>query len=191
MQKCAVYSAVHRETGHGYVGISVRHAIRWKEHRRAALRGSQLPFHRALRKYGADAFDWQVIAWSSVAGAHALERVAVALGLGHYNLTEGGQGSPGRKHSPAAVEKIRSAARRRQPRTGWNHSPAAKEKMAACRRGKPISDATKALLRAASSGRTHPPEVRARISAALRGRRCSAEHRKNISKARKARIRAD
>ncbi len=186
MQKCALYRVVHRETGRGYVGISVRHAIRWNEHRRAARAGSPLPFHRALRKHGSEAFDWRVIAWSSMAGARQLEQIAVALGLGRYNATSGGQGTVGWKHTAAAKQKMREAALRRPPSRGWHHSAEAKAKMSALRHASgEVSQETRERLRAAGLGRKHSEETKAKIRAAHLGKKRTPEHRANVSKARR------
>ena len=57
-----VYMVRHRESGKTYVGRSVDIANRWGLHRRHTEQGrDRSPFHRALRKYGYDAFDWVVL----------------------------------------------------------------------------------------------------------------------------------
>lgn len=92
--KCALYRVVHVQSGKDYVGISVKPKKRWYEHRRLAKKGQRRQhFHNALAKYGPDAFEWHIVAWCSCfSGAQMLERLARAMGLGHYNKTMGGEG---------------------------------------------------------------------------------------------------
>lgn len=62
MMNCGIYMIRHKESGKTYVGRSVDIKNRWNLHRRdAEMRKNNSPFHRALRKYGFDAFDWKVL----------------------------------------------------------------------------------------------------------------------------------
>lgn len=177
--KCALYRVSHKDTGHDYVGISVRPVKRWQRHRTNANCGSKLYFHSALRKYGHDAFDWKIIAWaSSTEGACHLERMAIHLGMGHYNLTTGGEGGCGAVRSPETRMRM-SLAKRGIKKTPehvakmreFRHTDEAKAKMSATRRGKPQS-----------------PELILKRSMAMKGHVVSAETRAKISAAHKKRI---
>lgn len=119
-RKCALYRVIHKESGKDYVGISVDYKRRWKRHVATSLREPTTYFQLALRKYGPDAFTWNVIAWcSSFAGAQTLERMARHLGMGYYNLTMGGEGILGcsPKHTSEWNERI-SKSNKGKPRPG-------------------------------------------------------------------------
>lgn len=93
LKKCALYRVVHVQSGHDYVGVSTQPKTRWSFHKRQAAAGEGFRFAAALRKYGPEAFIWNVIAWASCfSGALVLEKMARHLGMGYYNLTAGGEG---------------------------------------------------------------------------------------------------
>lgn len=89
----------------GYVGVTNDYKRRWKEHRNDARHGGGYYIANALGKYGIDAFDWKVIAIfrnGKIAGE--MEQIAKKfLGLGYYNLTDGGEGTL--KLSPESLKK--------------------------------------------------------------------------------------
>lgn len=121
-----------------YVGQTTQGmAARWGEHvrhsRRPKCADFQYPISRAIRKYGPDAFEHQVLA---VVGSKAeldnLEKVWIILlrtREGGYNITPGGEGNPGLRHTAEAKEKI-----------------------AVGHRGKPLSAEHRAALSAAGKG---------------------------------------
>lgn len=62
MKICGIYMIRHRESGKAYIGRSVDIHARWHGHRHDAFkRKTGNAIHRALRKYGAEAFDWLVL----------------------------------------------------------------------------------------------------------------------------------
>jgi len=90
------------------------------------------------------------------------------------NLTEGGEGTSGRKYSPETIEKIRLA------RLGKQHSPEAIEKMRLAKLGKP---------NLALKGKPKAPEHVEKMAASKRGKPnpCTPEKAAAISKAKKGR----
>lgn len=90
-RKCYMYRVVLRtDPTRDYVGVSIHPDRRWWEHEyEANKKGSPRRFCKALRKYGADAFDWKVIAiYRNEQIARDVERTAVLyLGMGYYNDT--------------------------------------------------------------------------------------------------------
>lgn len=149
-----VYLVTHKATGRSYVGMTTRRpGRRWKEHKNAALNGSNLKFHRALNKYGDAAFSWQVLWDGPEEFVNSVEKALIALGFGQFNLTAGGQGvlrpSPetraciGRAHKGRIVSL---ETRERQSRAQLNRPP--------------IKDETRTKLSLTSTGRTHSPETR-------------------------------
>lgn len=126
---CGIYGAIHRDSGRVYVGSSVNIGKRWKEHRSAIKRPTSPKFHNALRKYGFEAFDFEVLEECAHGDFQQRERFyiqfvdSVANG---FNL-EAIPGKPhlGRNHSEIHKERIRAAA------TGKKHSYESKERMSA------------------------------------------------------------
>jgi len=92
---------------------------------------------------------------------------------GLINLTDGGEGVPGRKG----------------PNKGKKQSEESNAKRSAAMKGKPKSEETKAKMRAASLGKIISEEQRAKARAALKGKKrppITTEHRANLSAAVKA-----
>ncbi len=58
-----VYKATNCVNGHFYIGVTNRTlSIRQRRHIQDAINGdSQLPFHRAIRKNGVEAFHWEIL----------------------------------------------------------------------------------------------------------------------------------
>jgi len=98
MKTSGIYIIRHKASGKAYVGRSTDIANRWDLHKRhTEQKKDRSPLHRAMRKYGYDAFDWEILV-----EAHARDHVAleyqhiVALGTmtpAGYNVggTAGGQ----------------------------------------------------------------------------------------------------
>lgn len=107
-----VYMHTNRINGKAYIGITcngVRHRL--FAHESLARHGGNLPFHRAIRKYGIEAFDTVVLAvCNGLDDARKAEREFIAIhgtfGLNGYNATEGGEGTKGTVQSPARRKEI-------------------------------------------------------------------------------------
>lgn len=61
MRLSGIYTIRHLATGKAYVGRSVDIIERWYQHRSDARRRTTNPLHRALAKYGPEAFAWEII----------------------------------------------------------------------------------------------------------------------------------
>lgn len=195
-----IYCATCRVNGKRYVGQTVQVlAKRVKGHLDAVGSGSQLPFHRALRKHGRASFEIRTIAeCTSVealneAEVHWIKKLGT-FGPGGYNCTTGGEGfevseETKRRMSLACLGKPRSEAHRQavsaatkgenNPFYGRKHDPETVERV-------------KKKLRAKFSGKgnpfygkTHTPEVKAEASARMRGKKMLPQTRKAIAKANK------
>jgi group I intron endonuclease len=192
-----IYLITNRNDGKYYIGKTIQPIIRrWNSHLKMARNGSLCHLHAAVRKYGIDAFDIEVIA---EAGNHehlnnletlwiiALRCYESEVG---YNSTFGGEG--GRFN--AEVRAKLSRMRKGKP-TPQFQTPEARAKGNAALKGRKLSDEHrrnigKGLL---ASGRTYKPlsdDVRQRIGANLRGARNpnfgkerSPEHCENLRKA--------
>ena len=101
-----VYLATNRINGKRYVGQSIDFDKRKNEHRKSSLSGSRYVFHCAIRKYGFDAFDWEVLKhrefitreqnklWMTYWEKHYIKELNTMAPNG-YNLTKGGEGVVG------------------------------------------------------------------------------------------------
>lgn len=114
-----VYVATNSVTAKQYVGITTcKLAHRWRQHVKASERGSKLPLHLALAKYGEAAFALKVAAsCENQNDLHATEIRLIAelgtFGRRGYNCTLGGEGLLGLKRSAETREKIGAAQRGR------------------------------------------------------------------------------
>lgn len=148
-----LYVITNTANGKKYVGITTKTAaIRWRQHLRRVAAGSGHALHRAIAKYGEEAFRVDAIAQADCLDAlKALEVAEIArlgtLGAGGYNMTAGGDGAAGYSHS----DDEREARRRR--RLGARHTEEAKAKIRETHQGKRLSADHIAALVAANTGR--------------------------------------
>jgi group I intron endonuclease len=155
-------------SGKRYVGFTGRPRARWLQHVAAARSGSQLPFHRAIRQYGAGAMRRELLErMSTEAGAKRAEQLWIrelgTLAPHGYNLTLGGEGTLGFRPGPEVRAKMSAS------HLGRPIDPATVSKSAASRRGAKRSAETRAKLSAARRARAAPSaETRAKTSAASR-----------------------
>jgi len=112
------------------------------------------------------------------------------------NITAGGDGALGLRHSAEVCAKIGEAKRgkKRSPETclkmslaqrGRKHSPEAIAKMSESRRGSKRSVETCSKISAANKGKKLSPEHCAKLSKAHLGKKLSPEHRANLSESRR------
>lgn len=185
------YLVVNRVNGKKYVGITAKPAKRWRDHLFLAERSRKHALHHAIEKYGAEVFSYEVIAgartWSDLCWLEsaliAQHGTFVADGHG-YNMTRGGEGTPGRKCGPAEIEA-------RRARIGVMHTPEAKAKAAAARRPgqRAKAEATKAAkadrqqARPRARGWKWSDEARQAFAEKCQGRHVSDETRRKLSEA--------
>lgn len=199
-----LYLATSRTSGKSYVGITTTAlALRWQKHCAAAK--SAVPryhFHRALKRYGSADFEVVELArYTDVTSAkHAEAEIIhhldlVTLG---YNMTPGGEGMSGYKHTSTTRARMSEAARRR------SNTTEARARLRAQLAATPISDTTRKLksdnarrlwedpdraarMRVSFGGRTHTIASREKMAAAKRGRTLSPETRSRMSASHRAR----
>lgn len=158
-----VYLATNTANGTIYIGKSkLGLAFRRRTHEKSR---EPVGFPAAIRKYGKEAFDWNVLYSSDDDRALMAAEVALiadyrATGIRMYNITDGGDGCAGRKMSPSQLVGMR------KPR-----SEETKAKMRASN-----TPEVQAARRAARLGKTLSQEARTKISAAQKGRKKSPEH---------------
>jgi group I intron endonuclease len=179
-----VYFALNKSNGKAYVGWTKDTApVRFKRHCSNAKAGSQFYFHRAIRKYGADAFDVLTVWRGDSAEEMKQAECDFIAGMKTndqrfgYNLTAGGDGIMGHKHTLETRRKMvenrlpmTQACKEARSKTMYNlHSDPhfeARRLEAVCRRlvGAHMSNEAKAKSSATQKGRPRwTPEDKARI----------------------------
>jgi group I intron endonuclease len=153
-----IYKITNKVDGKSYIGQTTRAlARRWGGHKRAAKKGGTYRLHRAINKYGPDAFTVEVIAESWQPFLDALEIFFIRLyntrSQWGYNLTDGGGGNKGHSHSLETKARMSEAMKGNT----WN------------------------------KGKTHSIEHRVHVSEALKGREITPDSRRKMSEARQGR----
>jgi len=182
------------------VGVSRNGAAkRFKEHCRQAKNGSVALIHKAMRKYGVNDFSVHVIGsaltWQDAVKIEiaAITEYSTLVPRG-YNLTEGGEGTVGYKHT--TVAKMAMSDKHK----GKVISAESRHKMSVARKGKPkpegfgtkvaksnservLSDVTKQKLAAHLLNTVQSPEFKVKIAAANSARVITCETRLRLSAA--------
>lgn len=113
----------------------------------------------------------------SEACAFSLERALIRAYHGQLcNLTDGGEGSSGYKHTAETRAKLSVMKKGKKPPP---LSAEARAKIAKANTGRKMSDEARAKMSAAWVGRVITPEWRAKLTAAQKGRPHSKEHVEN------------
>lgn len=181
-----------------YIGKTTRTLQkRWREHCRAAKRGTSYRLYNAIRKYGIDSFIVEVVEEVPSYLLNEREVYWIETLSPVYNMTSGGDGQTGLTHSTESKMKMRDARLRlntkgiNNPFFGKTHSDEARRKMSAAakkrcttewrarmsermmgdsnvHRGKPKTQETKDKMRAAKIGHSVSQKTREKISKSLR-----------------------
>jgi len=108
-----IYKATNKINGKSYIGFDSNWPRRKKHHEGAF--GNCVLFSRAMKKYGKEAFEWNILYQSKemehtlkVMEPHFIEEYETFTE--GYNLTKGGEGIVGLVHSYETKEKIREKA---------------------------------------------------------------------------------
>jgi len=154
-----IYKITHRRSGRAYIGMTSRGlARRLREHRRAAERGVESPFYRAIRKYGWRAFKVTILAIAT--DSTGLLELEGRLIRSHRTLTSDGGFNihidtcsvVGRKATAETRERMRLAAIRRMAEPGARERISKSMKGKQNRLGKPCLAEHRAKISAAKGG---------------------------------------
>lgn len=185
-----IYLVTNTVNGKLYVGQTVKTPkARWAEHVRDSRRGCPFLFHRAIRKYGASAFEIQEVATAT--NQTQLDQLETSwiqqldtMSPSGYNTKLGRQGH--------VTENVR--ARISATLTGIRRSDDTRRRMSEAKKGtipwsagKELSSETKAKMSLAQKGRVVSEDCRKKLSIANIGKTKSAETRAKMSIASKAR----
>ena len=146
-----IYRAFHLESERSYVGqTSATLKQRLYTHRYHMKTGTDTHFYNALRKYGWDAFRWEVL--EEVEDVSKLDSREIWW-ISRYdscrkgfNITQGGGGHRGFSPSAATVEKTRKRMFGNKFRLGIPHTEEACLKMSKSRRGRKLTEAAKKAI---------------------------------------------
>jgi len=177
-----IYVITNRLNGHTYVGVTRGTSEeRWKQHVTKALFNARTYLHRAIAKYGPDAFTVEAVA-SCLAKdtAGSVERTIIQQLAPVYNQTNGGEITFGRTFSAEARAKmsIRASARKFTAEQNKKQSIRKKEEF----KSNPYFRAK--ALEALARGRANPEVQKRRAEAAgnaARSRVWSDESRARLS----------
>jgi group I intron endonuclease len=129
---CTIYMITHIASNKSYIGWTSRDvSIRWKEHKQYSFnfQHNTCYLHNALRKYGIDAFNWEIIQFldsedeakqAEIFWISELNTNVNRGGFG-YNETDGGEGNLGyynqenRKKQSDRVKALGEMHNMRQP----------------------------------------------------------------------------
>src|SRR5688572_30215850 len=109
MSAPTIYLVTNTVNGHTYVGVT-RFPLekRWSEHVTKSRMAHHTYLHRAIAKYGPQAFTVEPIASClDTLQASAVERAVIQRIQPTYNQTNGGEFTVGRRVSPDVAERIR------------------------------------------------------------------------------------
>jgi group I intron endonuclease len=192
-----------------YVGSSVDLWRRYQQHLWSAEKASKIYFHRILREFGSDTFDFEVLTRCPRHELLGQERFYIALlgaaSVSGFNGTTKPTGGHTRPCSPAARQRLREAsskpsaenlAKRRAKMLGQKRTPEQRARMSAAAKTRFVSEERKAQCRMMAKNPSpenlekrrqkmllyrHSAESKAKIGMKSLGRPLSAEARGKIS----------
>lgn len=115
-----IYKAENKINGMVYIGKTIR-TLKYRKYRHLSdsSSNSNTYFHKAIRKYGKENFEWSILVETdSESKLNALEKFYIMIYrkmLGVYNLTEGGEGMSGYTQAEESRKKV-SDSKKGKPR---------------------------------------------------------------------------
>jgi len=118
-----IYRAVNITNGKSYVGIDARWPHRKSSHISGAKSGKHIYFHRAIRKYGTESFQWEILFETenrddAVEAEPLYIKIFGSFGNYGYNRNAGGGGMSGSNHTDVTKDKI-SKSKKLNPTRAW------------------------------------------------------------------------
>jgi group I intron endonuclease len=140
-------------------------------------------FHEAIRKYGKDNFTWRVLKSdiNDFLMLNIMETFMIMVHHTHvsengYNMTWGGDGCYGYKHTDERKQKIK------EKRKFQIYSNEVKKRISNTLKGRKLSDETKQKISLANTGKKRTDETKQKISLAFKGKSKTDEHKNALSK---------
>lgn len=143
-----------------YIGQTTRPKSRKNEHISRALNGSELPFHRAIRKYGIDSFEYSVLCQITCSDIKILSEILDNLEQYYiaeyksktptgYNASDGGEGNLG------VILSSQTRVNMSNAKIGHAVSNETRKKMSLWQVGKKLSENTKKKISESHIGKSH------------------------------------
>lgn len=178
-----IYIILNTKNSKVYIGQTARNIRgRWQAHKKE-LRGNyhnNRHLQRAWNKYGEKSFRFMVLEYCSVEQLNDREthhiRIYRERGLA-YNMTNGGEGTPGHKHTLESRQKMSKS------QAGRTHSVETRNKIGEANKRRQQTPEARRKISEAHKGKPLSIETRQKISAANKGRTFSVEHSRKISEA--------
>lgn len=177
-----IYKATNNVNGKFYIGFASKWPQRKNSHKWYSKKRKNI-FYNAIRKYGWEAFSWEVI-YQSKDKDHTLkemepyfikENKSYDRNFG-YNMTIGGEGTFGYVHI-------------NHPMKGKPQSEESKEKNRQSQIGRKHSEETKRKISESNKGKhNYSEEIIEKMKKSLTGRKLTEEHKQNIKNTLKGRI---
>ncbi len=174
-----------------YIGLFSEEIDKFNR-RKIAHRGCALKkldkyyFHNAIRKYGWDNIKWEILE-DNIQNTDLLKerekfwiKKYDAFGKNGYNMTEGGDGCFGYKHTKQSKEKMSEQRKGRKLTSEWKENIKIAIKNNHPRLGKKHSEETKNKIREKALGRKHSEKTKEAIRQKLKIRKLTDEHKKKI-----------
>ena len=210
---CGIYKITNLVNGKVYIGQTNDIERRWKEHERTFKNNDEV-LYRAMRKHGFENFSFEILMLCEEDLLDLMEIYYIKMYNSYiyaensngYNMTKGGEGIRGKKHSKK-FKKFLS-----EIHTGKTHSEETKKKISESLKGennpfygKHHTEETKQKLREKNTGKTHSEETKKKMSEsrkgkkmseknkiklieAIKGKPKSEEHKKKLSESHKGKI---
>jgi group I intron endonuclease len=175
---CGIYRVMHIGSRKSYVGLSIDIYKRWASHR-APKASSKSALHCAIRKYGADCFDFSILELCGVGELEQKEREWIErldTFLNGYNLTTGGEAAREVSEDTKRKLSVLNSGKKRGPL-----SEATKAKIGAANKGKRMSAEFYAEKGRRAAGRKQSDEWRMKAALARTGMKHSEETKKKMS----------
>ena len=137
-----LYTITNQVNGKQYIGIAVNPARRWVEHK--CNHGSKL-VHQAIKKYGLENLRFDPLYGGCEDDIKRLEVILInecgTMAPNGYNLTEGGEGSTGWKHSIETRQKMsKDRSGKNNAMYGKKHGKETRKKIAKKAIGRKMSE---------------------------------------------------
>jgi group I intron endonuclease len=128
---CTIYKAYSKTSGKSYVGFDSHWPDRKRQHKYSAFtKNSDTHFHKAIRLYGWDDFEWEIL-YQSTDKKHTLTVMEphFIVECGDYNIASGGEGTHGVLRTDEQKKHQSSVMKGNKYATGLVHTEEHKEKL--------------------------------------------------------------
>lgn len=181
-----------------YIGQTIHEHVRYMRHKRSE---GDTKFCRAIRKYGFENFTYEVIFTIDNEDRKRIkekldfmERYYIRKFHAYengYNMTLGGDGAAGTKHTEEFNRKISERMKENNP--AWNMTDEWRLHIGDSQRGKKMSQefCKKTSERMKANNPMKNPDVAAKSAAAQKGKHLSEEQKKKISESQKGKVVTD